>query len=78
MVLKPKLLIVRELYLQKKPRHVVYSISTKITLMSSKQFHRPGNLASLGKQSIVTVFVHLAETMKQIFVSPTDTSGNDT
>ena len=30
---------------------------------------RPGNLASLGKQFMVTVFVHLAETMKQIFVS---------
>ena len=30
---------------------------------------RPGNLASLGKRSIVTVFVHLAETMKRIFVS---------
>ena len=31
--------------------------------------HRPGNLASLRKRSIVTVFVHLAEMMKQIFVS---------
>ena len=31
--------------------------------------YRPGNLASLGKQSIITVFVHLAETMKQSFVS---------
>ena len=30
---------------------------------------RPGNLASLGKRSIVTVFVHLAETMKQILIS---------
>ena len=29
----------------------------------------PGNLASLGKRSIVTVFVHLAETMKRIFIS---------
>ena len=28
----------------------------------------PGNLASLGKRSIVTVFVHLAETMKRIFI----------
>ena len=30
---------------------------------------RPGNLASLGKGSIITVFVHLAEMMKEIFVS---------
>ena len=28
----------------------------------------PGNLVSLGKRSIVTVFVHLAETMKRSFV----------
>ena len=30
---------------------------------------RPANLASLGKRSIVTMFVHVAETMKGIFVS---------
>ena len=34
---------------------------------------RPENLASLGKQSILTVFVHLAERMKQIFASCSST-----
>ena len=40
--------------------------------------NRPGNLASLGKQSIVTVFVHLVEMMKQFFFSLSDIGGNDT
>ena len=30
---------------------------------------RPGNLASLVKRSIITMCVHLAEMMKEIFVS---------
>ena len=38
-------------------------------LIECKYNGRPGNLASLGKRSIVAVFVHLAETMKRIFVS---------
>ena len=31
--------------------------------------HRPGNLASLGKQSVIMVLVHLVEMMKRIFIS---------
>ena len=40
---------------------------------------RPGNFASLGKKSIVTVFVHVAESIKQIFSFPSaDIGRNDT
>ena len=40
---------------------------------------RPGNFASLGKKSIVTMFAHVAESIKQIFSFPSaDIGRNDT
>ena len=38
-------------------------------LTSISLWYKPGNLASLWERSIITMFIHLAETIKQIFVS---------